>query len=231
MKVLPAPNVEGAMIVTPSKTLPSSKDAPGPIVPPLMYCAAMTDILPPTAPFQLAPIAGWPPADDDPVAIAQTMPAVVAPPEIAPDPLAHMTPQDISDIAWDLVLFNDMDRNKILSSYELAPDAVAKLQQLPLFVAESANAKKALQADPHIGVRKLAKTYLSQRVSTLNEMAMSNMVEPNSRLKAIEQLTRIAGLDRDTGEKKQGGVAVQINFGSALGSGLAHLGDAQTFNI
>lgn len=37
MKVLPAPKVDGAMMVTPSKTFPSSKDAPGPIVPPLMY--------------------------------------------------------------------------------------------------------------------------------------------------------------------------------------------------
>ncbi len=193
----------------------------------------MTDILTAPAPFQLTPIAGWPPSTDDPdpVALARVMPAVVAPPEIAPDPLAHMTPQDISDIAWDLVLFNDMDRNKILSSYELAPDAVAKLQQLPLFIAESANAKKALQADPHIGVRKLAKTFLSQRITTLNEMAMSNMVEPNSRLKAIEQLTRIAGLDRDTGQQKQGGVAVQINFGPDMGRALTHLGDAQTFNI
>ena len=182
----------------------------------------MTDILTAPAPFQLTPIAGWPPNTDDPdpVALARVMPAVVTPPEIAPDPLAHMTPQDISDIAWDLVLFNDMDRNKILSSYELAPDAVAKLQQLPLFIAESANAKKALQADPHIGVRKLAKTYLSQRVSTLNEMAMSNMVEPNSRIKCVDLLVRIAGLDRDSGEKRQGGVAVQINLGNMLGSSL-----------
>ena len=182
----------------------------------------MTDILTAPAPFQLTPIAGWPPSTDepDPVALARAMPAVVAPPEIAADPLAHMTPQDISDIAWDLVLFNDMDRNKILSSYELAPDAVAKLQQLPLFIAESANAKKALQADPHIGVRKLAKTYLSQRVSTLNEMAMSNMIEPNSRIKCVDLLVRIAGLDRDSGEKRQGGVAVQINLGNMLGSSL-----------
>jgi hypothetical protein len=77
-----------------------------------------------------------------------------------------------------------------------------------------------LQADPHIGVRKLAKTFLSQRITTLNEMAMSNMVEPAARLRAIQQLSDIAGLNKDTGEKRQGGVAVQINLGSALGSSL-----------
>jgi len=143
------------------------------------------------------------------------------------NPLAHMTPQDISDIAWDLVLFNDMDRNKILSSYNLASDAVVMLQQLPLFLAESANAKKALQADPHIGVRKLAKTYLAQRVATLNDMATSNMVEPNSRLKAVDLLVRIAGLDRDSGTRQAGGVAVQINLGNMLGSSLV---TPQSFN-
>lgn len=138
-----------------------------------------------------------------------------------------MTPQDISDVAWDLVLFNDMDRNKILSSYDLQPAAVVKLQQLPLFVAETANAKKALQADPHIGVRKLAKTYLAQRIKTLNEMAMSNMVEPAARLKSIELLNRIAGLERDSGDKKAGGVAVQINLGNVLGS---TFGGPQTYS-
>jgi predicted MFS family arabinose efflux permease len=51
-------------------------------------------------------------------------------------------------------------------------------------------------------------------------MAMSNMVEPNSRIKCVDLLVRIAGLDRDTGEKRQGGVAVQINLGNMLGSSL-----------
>lgn len=188
----------------------------------------MTDILAPTSlPFNLQPITGWPPDAhaEDPVEQARTVLASGHLPALntAPDPLSHMTTQDISDVAWDLVLYNDMDRSKILGSYNLPEDCVARLQQLPLFTAESANAKKALQADPHIGVRKLAKTYLAQRVSTLNDMAISNMIEPNSRLKAIEQLTRIAGLDRDSGEKKQGGVAVQINFGSVMGGGLTHL--------
>lgn len=185
----------------------------------------MTDIVNPgVISFQLAAIPGWPPEEtpDDLPALARQTEALVTPPTIVADPLAHMTPQDISDVAWDLVLFNDMDRNKILSSYDLQPDAVVKLQQLPLFVAETANAKKALQADPHIGVRKLAKTYLAQRIKTLNEMAMSNMVEPAARLKSIELLNRIAGLERDSGEKKTGGVAVQINLGNVLGSTFGH---------
>jgi hypothetical protein len=134
-------------------------------------------------------------------------------------------------LAWDLVLFNDMDRKKILGSYKLQDEDVAKLQQLPLFMAETANARKALQADPHIGVRRIAKAFLVNRVATLNELATSNMVEPNSRLKAIDLITRIAGLDKGSEEKKSGGVAVQINLGSALGSSLGGATDVYVKEI
>lgn len=138
------------------------------------------------------------------------------------DPLRQLTPQDISDLAWDLVLFNDMDRAKIMGSYELTPDTIERLKDLPLFATETANAKKAMQADPHLGIRRLAKAHLSHRINTLNALATSDMVEPAARLKAIDMLTRIAGLDKNTEEKKSGGVAVQINFGGALGSSLAN---------
>lgn len=130
--------------------------------------------------------------------------------------LASLTPQDISDLAWDLVLFNDMDRRKILSSYSLAEQDVADLQQLPLFMAETTNARAALKADPHLGVRRMAKAFLVQRVATLNELATSNMIEPAARLRAIQQLSEIAGLHKNQEEKGKGGVAVQINFGSGL---------------
>lgn len=137
------------------------------------------------------------------------------------DPLRQLTEQDISDLAWDLVLFNDMDRTKIMGSYALAPETIERLKELPLFTTETANAKKAMAADPHLGIRRLAKAHLSHRVNTLNAMATSEMVEPAARLKAIDMLTRIAGLDKHTEEKKGGGVAVQINFGGALGGALA----------
>lgn len=114
------------------------------------------------------------------------------------------------------MLFNDMDKSRIMASYAMTVDDVADLQQLPLFTAESANAKKALQADPHLGVRRMAKSFLVQRVSTLNELATSPVVEPAVRLKAIDQLARIAGLDKATEEKKGGGVAVQINLGGNI---------------
>lgn len=138
------------------------------------------------------------------------------------DPLSKITAQDLSDLAWDLVLFNDMDKRRILSSYKLDMDCMTRLTSLPLFVAETNNAKKALAADPHLGVRRMAKSFLIHRVSTLNELATSSMVEPNARLKAVDMLSRIAGLDKPTEEKSQGkgGVAVQINFGSALGANL-----------
>lgn len=116
-----------------------------------------------------------------------------------------------------------MDREKIMGSYALTAENVERLKTLPIFITETANAKKAMAADPHLGIRRLAKMHLAARVGTLNTMATSDMVEPAARLKAIDMLTRIAGLDKHAEEKKNGGVAVQINFGGALGSTLSHL--------
>jgi len=191
----------------------------------------MTDIVATlTPPCQLIPLTGWPPLDvpeeptpatpeqamaQEAAAFVQTAPAVTA------DPLAKLTTQDISDLAWDLVLFNDMDKRKILASYAVDEESIARLQQLPLFMSETGNARKALQADPHIGMRRMAKAFLHHRIKTINDMATSDMVEPAVRLKAIDMLKQIAGLDKGTEDKKQGGVAVQINLGSALGSSLA----------
>ena len=172
----------------------------------------MTEILTPVA-FTLQPIPGWPPQDEPDEVSTHSLPVEIT---TRVQKLANLTPQDISDLAWDLVLFNDMDRKKILSSYDLGEQDVADLQELPLFQAETANARTALKADPHLGVRRMAKAFLVQRVATLNELATSSLVEPAARLKSIDLLTKIAGLDKSNEEKGKGGVAVQINFGSGL---------------
>lgn len=171
----------------------------------------MTDIMPATS-FTLQPLPALVLDEPDDVSTCSLPTEVTA----RVQKLANLTPQDISDLAWDLVLFNDMDRKKILGSYALNEQDVADLQQLPLFMAETANARAALKADPHLGVRRMAKAFLVQRVATLNELASSNMIEPAARLRAIQQLSEIAGLHKNQEEKGKGGVAVQINFGSGL---------------
>jgi hypothetical protein len=131
--------------------------------------------------------------------------------------IAQMPPKDIADLAWDMVLYNDMDRTQIMSSYGLNMDDVVEIQQIPLYKAEAENAAKALKADPHIAARRIAKGFMMHRISTLNEMATSTMVEAAVRLKAIGMLADIAGVaDPVDKEKKNMGVAVQINMGTGV---------------
>lgn len=135
------------------------------------------------------------------------------------DPESRMTAAQISELAWDVTLFSDSGVDKIVATYDIDGETFARLRQTPLFKAEEAHALKALKGDPHLPVRRMAKAYLMQRLATVNELAVSDLVEPVARLKAINLLQEISGLNtKPDANAGRTGTTVQINFGAALGS-------------
>lgn len=136
------------------------------------------------------------------------------------DALNALLPQDIADLAWDIVLYNEFDREQVLKAYGLTHEDTVRLRELPLFMSETKHAQDALRDDPHIGVRRLAKTHLAKRVNTLNSMAKSDLVEAKDRLNAIKLLAVLAGVDKISDKNGSSGPSININFGAALGARL-----------
>ena len=121
-----------------------------------------------------------------------------------------------------MAMYGGTDFEKVLTAYGVTEPEYETLRTTSAaFKAADKHIKEQMAADPHLPTRRVAQGYLMHRVHSLNKMATSALVEPAVQLKAIDMLKDIAGLDAKRKDDLNKGVAVQINFGSALGNQLA----------
>ena len=160
---------------------------------------------------------------------AQAAPAVASPQPPTDLDTTNDTPakkpyttQDITGLAHDMAMYGGTDFEKVLTAYGVTePEYNILRTTSAAFKAADKHIKEQMAADPHLPTRRVAQGYLMHRVHSLNKMATSPLVEPAVQLKAIDMLKDIAGLDVKRKDDLTKGVAVQINFGSALGNQLA----------
>jgi len=141
--------------------------------------------------------------------------------EIVTVPVPQLSDADSINLAWDVALYGETSLDKVLTSYGIDPESgPAVLEALTernrLYAQEYKNAQRALSNDPNVGTKRMARAYLIESMPILGELARSQLVDPSARIKAVEKLAALSGA-LETPKESGAGVAVQINFGGAMG--------------
>lgn len=143
------------------------------------------------------------------------------PPEVQ-DKVNEMSSKDMGELAWDLVLYSTMGATEILHQYGLSVADLPHLEKVPMFVAETNHARKALKEDPDMAVHRIAKAYLMTDMKVLHDLASSTLVDARDRIKAIDMMQKLAGVRHmEDDSNKRTGPSVNINFGESMGKIMA----------
>ena len=120
----------------------------------------------------------------------------------------------IADLARDIAIYGDTDLLGVLQAHNVTPEQYTEIKSHAAYTAELDRVMKQM-TDPHSALRIKAQNMLPTSVDIIGEIAMDRYQPASARLKAVEMVSKLAGVE-DSASKQHAPVVVHLDFGGIV---------------
>ena len=115
----------------------------------------------------------------------------------------HTAPLKIvkkTKLARDVAIYDDKDLAGVLQAHNVTLEQFAQVQKHTAYLAEVERVSKQM-SDPHGALRVKAQNMLPTSVDIIGEIAMDRYQPASARLKAVEMVSKFAGVEDSAGNQ------------------------------
>ena len=120
----------------------------------------------------------------------------------------------ITELARDVAIYGDTDLAGVLQAHNVTHEQYTAAQKHSAYISEVERVTKQM-SDPHGALRVKAQNMLPTSVDIIGEIALDRYQPASARLKAIEMVSKLAGVE-DSASKQHAPVVVHLDFGGIV---------------